>query len=125
MSADRATALRGLPSVDQLLRRLTGQAEVLRVTRARLTALVRETLDQERVRVLADRTAPATAELLAERVVERARRSGPFSLRPVVNAQGVVLHTNLGRALLSPLALERLSAVATTYSNLELDLVRK
>jgi L-seryl-tRNA(Ser) seleniumtransferase len=43
----------------------------------------------------------------------------------VINAQGVVLHTNLGRALLSPLALERLQAVATAYSNLELDLVRK
>ena len=43
----------------------------------------------------------------------------------MINAQGVVLHTNLGRALLSPLALERLQAVATTYSNLELDLVKK
>ena len=125
MSADRATALRSLPSVDQLLRRLAGQAEAQGLTRARLTSLIRETLDQERGRVLADKTAPATAELLAERVVERARRAGPFSLRPVINAQGVVLHTNLGRALLSPLALERLQAVATTYSNLELDLVRK
>ena len=125
MSGERATALRSLPSVDQLLRRLADHEETRGLTRARLTALVRETLDQERVRVLTDRTAPATAELLAERVVERARRAGPFSLRPVINAQGVVLHTNLGRARLSPLALERLQAVATTYSNLELDLVRK
>ena len=125
MSADPATALRSLPSVDQLLRRLGEHAELRGVTRARLTSLVRETLDQERGRVLTERTAPATAELLAERVVERARRSGPFSLRPVINAQGVVLHTNLGRALLSPLALERLQAVATSYSNLELDLARK
>jgi len=125
VSADHATALRSLPSVDQLLRRVAERAEVRGLTRARLTSLVRETLDHERVRVLADRSAPATAELLAERVVERARRSGPFSLRPVINAQGVVLHTNLGRALLSPLALERLEAVATTYSNLELDLARK
>jgi L-seryl-tRNA(Ser) seleniumtransferase len=46
-------------------------------------------------------------------------------LRPVINAQGVVLHTNLGRALMSSLALERLQAVATSYSNLELDLARK
>jgi L-seryl-tRNA(Ser) seleniumtransferase len=125
VSAERATALRGLPSVDQLLRRLAGHPEVHGITRARLTALVRETLDQERVRVIGERTAPATTELLAERVVERARRAGPFSLRPVINAQGVVLHTNLGRALLSPLALERLQAVATAYSNLELDLIRK
>src|SRR3989441_4337211 len=78
-----------------------------------------------RARVLAERAAPAPAEILAARVVERARLAGPFSLRPVINARGVVLHPNLGRALLSPLALERLQAVATTYSNLELDLVRK
>ena len=125
MSAERTTALRGLPSVDQLLRLLSTHADLHGITRARLTGLVRETLDQERVRVIGERAAPAAVEVLAERVVERARRSGPFSLRPVINAQGVVLHTNLGRALLSSLALERLQAVATAYSNLELDLVRK
>jgi L-seryl-tRNA(Ser) seleniumtransferase len=125
VSAERATALRGLPSVDQLLRRLATHADLRGITRARLTGLIRETLDQERVRVIGERTAPAAVEVLAERVVERARRSGPFSLRPVINAQGVVLHTNLGRALLSTLALERLQAVATAYSNLELDLARK
>ena len=118
-------ALGGLPSVDQLLRRLADQAEVRGLTRARLTALVREALEQERARVLAERAAPAPAEMLAARVVERARRAGAFSLRPVINAQGVVLHTNLGRALMSPLALERLGAVAAAYSNLELDLARK
>ncbi|PYO09624.1 MAG: L-seryl-tRNA(Sec) selenium transferase, partial [Candidatus Rokuibacteriota bacterium] len=58
MNAERATALRGLPSVDQVLRRLAGQAEVLGITRARLTSLVREALDQERVRVIGERTAP-------------------------------------------------------------------
>jgi L-seryl-tRNA(Ser) seleniumtransferase len=125
VSAERATALRGLHSVDQLLRRLATHADLHGITRARLTGLIRETLDQERVRVIGERAAPATVEVLAERVVERARRSGLFSLRPVINAQGVVLHTNLGRALLSSLALERLGAVASAYSNLELDLARK
>ena len=125
MSADRAVALRSLPSVDQILRRLADRAELQGVTRPRLTALVREALDQERARVLQDHAAPVEAEALAARIVERARLAGPFSLRPVINAQGVVLHTNLGRALMSPLALERLQAVATSYSNLELDLARK
>jgi len=125
VSADRAVALRSLPSVDQILRRLADRAELQGVTRPRLTALVREALDQERARVLQDHAAPVEAEALAARIVERARLAGPFSLRPVINAQGVVLHTNLGRALMSPLALERLQAVATSYSNLELDLARK
>src|SRR5205814_1669069 len=62
---------------------------------------------------------------LAARVAASPRRAGLFSLRTVINATGVVLHTNLGRALLSPLAVERLSGVAGAYSNLELDLVAK
>jgi L-seryl-tRNA(Ser) seleniumtransferase len=125
VSADHAAALRSLPSVDQLLRRLADRADLSGLARPRLTALVREALDQERARVLRDHTDPVSADTLATRVVERARLDGPFSLRPVINAQGVVLHTNLGRALMSPLALERLEAVATSYSNLELDLARK
>ena len=125
MSADRVAALRSLPSVDQLLRRLAEHEEVRGLARARLTALVREALEQERARVLAEQAAPAAAETLAARVVERARLAGRFSLRAVINAQGVVLHTNLGRALMSPLALERLAVVGAAYSNLELDLARK
>jgi L-seryl-tRNA(Ser) seleniumtransferase len=93
--------------------------------RGRLTALVREVLDGERKRVLDGRGAPAGADALVARVIERAQRAGVFSLRPVINAQGVVLHTNLGRALVSSLALERLAAVGAAYSNLELDLATK
>jgi L-seryl-tRNA(Ser) seleniumtransferase len=125
VSADRVAALRSLPSVDQLLRRLADREEVRDLARARLTALVREALAQERARILAEPAPPAPVETLAARVVERARLAGPFSLRPVINAQGVVLHTNLGRSLMSPLALERLAAVGAAYSNLELDLARK
>jgi L-seryl-tRNA(Ser) seleniumtransferase len=124
VSAD-PTALRSLPSVDQLLRRVADDVDARAITRAHLTALVRETLDRERARVRDERAAPADADVLAARVVERARRAGAFSLRPVINAQGVVLHTNLGRAIVSPLALERLAAVGGAYSNLELDLARK
>jgi L-seryl-tRNA(Ser) seleniumtransferase len=125
MSADRNAALRGLPSVDHLLRALVDRPELQGVPRARLTALVRETLDAERRRAREGHAVPAATDALAARVVERARRTGLFSLRPVINATGVVLHTNLGRALVSPLAIERLQAVAAAYSNLELDLATK
>ena len=124
MSADRAT-LRGLPSVDQLLRSLGDRLEVAGIPRARLTEMVREALDDERRRLLTGATAPADFATLTARVVQAGRRSGVFSLRPVINAQGVVLHTNLGRALLSALALERVAAVGAAYSNLELDLASK
>ena len=124
MSADRAT-LRSLPSVDQLLRALGSRTEVARIPRTRLTEMVREVVDAERRRVLDGRGTPADVDTLAGRVVAVARRAGVFSLRPVLNAQGVILHTNLGRALLSPLALERVAAMGAGYSNLELDLATR
>ena len=124
MSADRA-ALRRLPSVDQVLRALEGRPEVVALPRARLTVLAREALDDARRRVLAGHDAPPDTETLVSGVMATVRRTGLFSLRPVINATGVVLHTNLGRALLSPQALERVAAVGAAYSNLELDIATK
>jgi L-seryl-tRNA(Ser) seleniumtransferase len=87
--------------------------------------MVREILESERGRLVAGQGLPADASSLVARVVESVARSGAFSLRPVINATGVVLHTNLGRALLSPLAVERLAQVAGHYTNLELDIATK
>src|SRR5207247_2238695 len=81
-----------------------------------LTALVRQLLDAERKRGLDGRGAPADPDRLAARVGGRARRAGVFSLRPVSNATGVVLHTTLGRALGSCLAWERLGAGGRAYA---------
>jgi L-seryl-tRNA(Ser) seleniumtransferase len=125
VSADRAAALRALPSVDQLVRRLAAEPALAGLSRARLTATVRDTLEAERQRVVQHAQLPADADTLAARVVAVTQQAGLFSLRPVINATGVVLHTNLGRALLSDLAQERVAAVAGAYSNLEMDLASK
>jgi L-seryl-tRNA(Ser) seleniumtransferase len=125
MSADRTAALRGLPSVDQLVRRLAARPETAAIPRPRLTALAREVLESERGRLVAGQGSPADADSLVARLIESVTRTGAFSLRPVLNGTGVVLHTNLGRALLSPLALERLAQVAGQYTNLELDVATK
>jgi L-seryl-tRNA(Ser) seleniumtransferase len=124
MKSDTATALRHLPSVDLLVRHLAGRAEIRGLPRARVTATARAVLDDERQRVRAGGASPADLETLAGRVCA-ATRGGAFSLRPVVNATGVVLHTNLGRALLGEAAIARVVAVAAAYSNLELDLATK
>jgi L-seryl-tRNA(Ser) seleniumtransferase len=123
VSADPA-ALRRLPSVDQLLRAVAERPEVAGLPRPRLTELIRQTLDAER-RGVREGAVPPDAETLAARVAVSARQAARFSLRPVINATGVVLHTNLGRALLSPLALERVAAVGGAYANLEIDLASK
>ncbi|HSE03402.1 MAG TPA: L-seryl-tRNA(Sec) selenium transferase [Methylomirabilota bacterium] len=122
---DAQALLRGLPSVDALLGALGGHPELHGVPRPRLTAAVREVLAAERRRLLEAGGPAAAADALGRRVLAQLTRGGLFSLAPVVNATGVVLHTNLGRALLSPLAQERLREVAAAYSNLEIDLARK
>src|SRR5262245_60090004 len=92
-----------------------------------MVEVVRQVLAAERRRVLEAPGAAAVtdADTLGRRVVALLSERGAFSLAPAINGTGVVLHTNLGRALLSRLAQERLVAVAGAYSNLEMDLARK
>jgi L-seryl-tRNA(Ser) seleniumtransferase len=123
VSADKAALFRHLPSVDQLVRDAVGHPQLTGVPRPRLSAVAREVLDAERRRLLAGEAPGGGA--LVDRVVTAVTRSGRFSLREVINATGVVLHTNLGRAPLSEAAIARLTAVASGYSNLELNLESK
>jgi L-seryl-tRNA(Ser) seleniumtransferase len=108
-----ANPLRQLPSVDALL----GQARAAtdRYGRDAAVAAIRAALAEARAAGEA-----RSAELLLARVEELLDR--PPSLRPVLNATGVIVHTNLGRAPLAPAVLERVAAVAGGYSNLEYDL---
>ena len=125
--ATGAAALRALPSVDALLVLVDRDAVLGAIPRRRVVEAAREALAAERRRVLESGGAAtvADAETLGRRVVARFSERGAFSLGRVINATGVVLHTNLGRALLSALAQERLLEVAGAYSNLEMDLPRK
>jgi L-seryl-tRNA(Ser) seleniumtransferase len=101
--------LRDLPSVDELAR---GVDDPLAVDAAR-TVIDRA---REEIRAGAD---PGD---LAERLHAELRAARAPSLRRVLNATGVVVHTNLGRAPLAEEALEHVVAAARGYSNLELDL---
>lgn len=107
---------RELPSVDRLL--LEPEIRELFRTAPRIAVVeaVRESIAAARTRRAG---APESwAADIRDRLTERTRPS----LRPVLNATGVVLHTNLGRAPLAPAALTAMAAVAEGYSNLELDL---
>jgi L-seryl-tRNA(Ser) seleniumtransferase len=116
-TAARDAALRALPAVERLAAGIPGAPHHLAV------AAAREVLGEARDAILAGAPAPDPAELAAA-VAERAARLAAPSLRSVINATGVVLHTNLGRAPLPAAALERVAAVAAGYSNLEYDLER-
>jgi L-seryl-tRNA(Ser) seleniumtransferase len=124
VTAELRHRLRELPSVDQLVREIEGRPELRPIPRGRLAECVRGVLDDVRRQALDGQSDPPDHTVLVSRVVGALAR-GPFSLRPVVNATGVVLHTALGRAVLSELAIERLGSAAAAYSNLEIDLEQK
>ncbi len=113
--------LRKLPSVDGLLQEETVAALVAQWGHPLTVEAARETLEAARQAVRAGGVCPH-AEILAARVGERlAARLRP-TLRPAINATGVIVHTNLGRAPLSAEARAAMDAVALGYSNLEYDL---
>ena len=112
---------RDLPSVDSVLADGRVRALSAEYSGDTVVALVREELDAARAAVADGRAAPPLAAIVAA-VGERARSALAPSLRPVINATGVILHTNLGRAPLSDEALAAMTEAARGYSNLEFDL---
>ncbi len=114
-----------LPSVDQALQRPDVQALVEARGRPAVVKALRSALDALRSRATAGATGlEAAVEGLGRDVAERLEAARRPSLRRVVNATGVVVHTNLGRAPLSPEAAARVAEIAASYSNLEYDLER-
>ena len=109
---------RHLPSVSTLLEHDFIKALLSRAPRSVVVDAVRATVDGAR----ADASAPRSDEEWVAAItlaVERAQRP---SLRPVINATGVVLHTNLGRAPLAAVALDAIRRTASGYTNLEYDI---
>jgi L-seryl-tRNA(Ser) seleniumtransferase len=120
-----STLLRQLPQVDALLASpgMAGllsaysRQEVADTLRSALQAL-RADLKAGRLNQLPDFANEAFAQSLADRI-EAERQP---NLRPAINATGIIIHTNLGRARLAPEALAAIQAVGAGHSNLELDL---
>lgn len=122
----REAALRSLPKVDEVL----GRAEVVPICarhgRSLVALLVRGRLAALR-KVIRDGTmgpgqVGSALEGLAAWLEAEAHRMTTSSLRPVVNATGVVLHTNLGRAVMAEAAARRMVEVGRAYTTLEYDL---
>lgn len=114
-------ALRALPSVNEVLEDTAFAAARTEAGDARAVEAVRAELDAERASILRGGEAKDRSLLVAA-CARRAHRSLLGGLRPVVNATGVVIHTNLGRAPLAPAAAERVARIASGYSTLEYSL---
>src|SRR5512133_3482489 len=112
----REEIYRSLPSVNEMLL----APELRKLTQAhgheRIVADIRESLAEIRAEIAAGKISANDLELgvgpIAKRVSEKLQRGPEYSLRPVINATGVILHTNLGRAPLTEAALAHLVEVA-------------
>jgi L-seryl-tRNA(Ser) seleniumtransferase len=120
------SSLRGLPSVDRLLRQPRVALLAERYSRGQVLDGARELLEEWREQALRNGPTgashvPSLSEL-AEELARRMERAARPSLRRVINATGVVIHTNLGRAPLSAAALSAIQTIGSGYSNLEYEL---
>jgi L-seryl-tRNA(Ser) seleniumtransferase len=108
--------LRGLPSVERLASAVEG------VPRPAAVAASRQELDEQRSRIVAGEAAETDFDRLVDAARQRGVELATESLRRVINATGVILHTNLGRAPLAPQAADAAARIGVGYSNLELDI---
>ncbi len=117
--------LRRIPAVDQMLQQPCALRWIARTSRgfvvSEIQKLLQETRDALRVGT-DDAESTLDPESLDAALEERFRTRLRPALRPVINATGVILHTNLGRAPLSAAARDRLSSISGQYTNLEYDL---
>ena len=114
---------RDIPSVDQILKHPRTEQLLGAYGHAWAVSAIREVLDELRQSLPNLAEIPSDAELVNSLESILQKQSQP-SLRPVINATGVLLHTNLGRAPLSQAALAAVESVACGYSTLEYDLTK-
>jgi L-seryl-tRNA(Ser) seleniumtransferase len=124
-SSKQSELLRQIPSVDELLAQPRLATLATRVERGLLVEITRAVLADLRARISGEATFAGVAvasNSLEELIAAQVERLLARSLRPVINATGVILHTNLGRAPLAESVVEEFRHTATQYSNLEYDL---
>ncbi len=120
--------LRVIPSIEQLRQRETMRALETRYGRTALVDALRAETAGLRDRLASGQVAAVTVSEAIQQIEDGAGVRLRAAMRPslvrVINATGVVVHTNLGRAPLSEAAIARMSAIAGGYTNLEYDVAR-
>ena len=125
LSPVQADLLRQIPSVDELLTQPRLASLAKRIDRNLLLEVARATLADLRAKIAGGQQtmlAALDSAFLQDHIVSIVEQILSRSLQPVINATGVILHTNLGRAPLTEAAVEQFRRTATQYSNLEYDL---
>ncbi|MQF82937.1 L-seryl-tRNA(Sec) selenium transferase [SAR202 cluster bacterium AD-802-E10_MRT_200m] len=115
------TQFRELPSVDRILSAPQIAALVVSYSHQAVADLIRKELEEARIAIAKGLRSPTTIEII-EGISRQAARLWKVGPRLVINATGVIIHTNLGRAPLSESSLEAIASVASSYTDLEFSL---
>ncbi len=121
------TLLRALPKVDELLNHEGLQSLINKYPRETITDGIRETIEQLRNDILADKESVLDERFLdmnsvLNKIKSKVIHTNTYKLRRVINGTGVVIHTNVGRSCLSHSVKEHIGEIACYYSTLEFDI---
>ena len=114
--------LSNIPSVDELLKSSHGTKWFESVPRKSVLKAVRTVLDAKRKEILSGLTPDVSMDILSSYIEKGIKQLSSYRLKPVINATGIVIHTNLGRSILSDKAIEHVVNTARSYSNLEYEI---
>jgi L-seryl-tRNA(Ser) seleniumtransferase len=122
----RITLLKKLPGVDKLLEIIRKESNWRKIPNSVILNAIRKTLDNARSKILDpnsnDLDLNVNTDQLLVQIYDHIKKASSPNLKRVINATGIVIHTNLGRSLLAEPVLNHLCDIATHYSNLEFDL---
>jgi L-seryl-tRNA(Ser) seleniumtransferase len=116
--------LAALPSVDEYLKSGYGLTWLEVYNRKTVLRAIREIIDKKRKEILEGNDPDVSLDALSGEIESAIKRLSAYKLRPLINASGVVIHTNLGRSVLSDRAIENVKAAAGGYSNLEYEIAK-
>ena len=126
INSNQQTLLRQLPGVDSLMELAKRETSFKRIPQSVVAGSIRRVIDAKRQAILNSDPAVNKSSLSDSRMIDAVKQAVNIAMTPnlrrIINATGVVVHTNLGRSLLAPEAIENLLTVAGRYSNLEYDL---
>lgn len=114
--------LSNLPSVDECAKSPQGRKLLETYPRRIVIRSIREVIDSRRGDILEGLTPDLAMEAVAADIERVLKRHWRYKLRPLINASGVVIHTNLGRSILSEKAVENMVKTARSYTNLEYEI---
>jgi len=112
---------RNLPSIDKVISDARIAQLIDKYSREQVVNMARRALEKARTDIVKERSAPPVEQIVESVIMEAVLLYTP-ALKPVINATGVIIHTNLGRAPLSRETIDAMSIASAGYSNLEFDL---